>query len=50
MTIRVTIRVLPDLNHLLQTARSGLPSEYGRIEETTAPEVLRLLADWIEAR
>lgn len=46
----VTIRVLPGLNHLLQTAGSGLPSEYGRIEETTAPVVLRTLADWIVGR
>jgi pimeloyl-ACP methyl ester carboxylesterase len=46
----VTIRVLPGLNHLLQPARSGLPGEYGRIEETTAPEVLRAVSGWIAAR
>lgn len=46
----VTVRLLTGLNHLLQTAGSGLPSEYGRIEETIAPEALRVLGDWIVAR
>ena len=38
---------LPGLNHLLQTARTGAPSEYGQIEETIAPEALTLMADWV---
>lgn len=46
----VNLRVAAGLNHLLQTAGSGLPSEYGRIEETTAPAVLRTLAGWIAER
>lgn len=44
---RVTTRVLPGLNHLLQTADTGLPAEYGRIEETVAPEALALISGWI---
>lgn len=45
-----TIRSFPDLNHLFQTAKTGLPNEYGEIEETMAPVVLETLADWIGRR
>jgi len=45
----VTIKVLPGLNHLLQPAETGLPSEYGRIEITIAPRVLDLVSEWIDA-
>ena len=45
----VTTMELDGLNHLFQTASSGLPSEYGRIEETMSPEVLRIVAEWIIA-
>lgn len=44
---RVTTRVFPRLNHLFQTATTGLPAEYGTIEETMSPAVLELIADWI---
>lgn len=44
---RVTTRTLPGLNHLLQTAETGLPTEYARIEETLAPAALDLIAGWI---
>jgi hypothetical protein len=46
----VTVRLLPGLNHLLQTARTGAPSEYFEIEETLAPEVLELVSGWILER
>jgi hypothetical protein len=46
----VTIRELPGLNHLFQHAGTGGPDEYGRIEETFAPEALDILTDWIAAR
>jgi pimeloyl-ACP methyl ester carboxylesterase len=45
-----TVRVFPDLNHLFQHAETGLITEYGRIEETLAPEVLAAITDWIAAR
>lgn len=45
-----TIQVVPNLNHLLQTARTGLPEEYESIEETIAPGVLTLVTDWVLAR
>jgi len=44
---RVVIRELPGLNHLLQTAQTGLPSEYASLQETVAPAVLELVGDWI---
>jgi pimeloyl-ACP methyl ester carboxylesterase len=44
---QVTIVRLPSLNHLFQTARTGTPAEYPQIEETMAPSVLKLIADWI---
>lgn len=43
----VTTMELPGLNHLFQAATTGLPSEYGTIEETMSPEVLRIVAEWI---
>jgi pimeloyl-ACP methyl ester carboxylesterase len=44
---RVTVKELPGLNHLFQMSTTGLPAEYGRIEETIAPAVLTLVGDWI---
>ena len=41
------IVVLPGLNHLMQTAGTGLPGEYGTIEETVAPAALTTVGDWI---
>jgi uncharacterized protein len=45
-----TIRVLPRLNHLFQTAETGAPAEYGRIEETLAPAALEAVSSWILER
>jgi pimeloyl-ACP methyl ester carboxylesterase len=42
-----TVMILPGLNHLFQTAKTGLPMEYGMIQETIAPSVLQLVSDWI---
>ena len=41
------VRKLSGLNHLFQTAQTGHPREYARIEETVSPEVLKLVGDWI---
>lgn len=38
---------LPGLNHLFQHAIKGSPSEYGKIEETFAPEALTMISSWI---
>lgn len=43
----VRIESLPGLNHLFQTSETGLPSEYGTIEETIAPAVLEMVAGWV---
>lgn len=43
----VAAEVLPGLNHLFQPARTGLPSEYWRLETTFEPSVLRRISDWI---
>lgn len=45
-----TVRELPGLNHLLQTASAGQPEGYGAIEETMAPAALALIVDWVAAR
>jgi len=44
---RYEVKKLPDLNHLFQTAQTGHPREYGKIEETISPAVLDLIGDWI---
>ena len=44
----VTVRTLDGLNHLFQTAETGAPSEYGRIEETFDPGAIDVIADWID--
>jgi hypothetical protein len=43
----VQIKRMPGLNHLFQTAQTGHPREYGKIEETISPAVLQLVGDWI---
>jgi uncharacterized protein len=44
---RATIQALPNLNHMFQTAKTGSPMEYGQIEETIAPEALKIIVDWV---
>ncbi len=46
----VTTMRMPKLNHLFQTSETGLPGEYGKIEETFAPVALKTIGDWILAR
>jgi pimeloyl-ACP methyl ester carboxylesterase len=43
----VATMLLPDLNHLFQTSGTGLPAEYGVIEETINKDVLIIIGDWI---
>jgi hypothetical protein len=40
---------LPELNHLFQHCNTGLPGEYGTIEETFSPDALKIIADWVLA-
>jgi pimeloyl-ACP methyl ester carboxylesterase len=43
----VTTRVLPALNHLFQTCKTGAVTEYAQIDETIAPAALELVSGWI---
>jgi pimeloyl-ACP methyl ester carboxylesterase len=43
----VTIMELPGLNHLFQTAKTGVVGEYADIEETVAPIALDAMSGWI---
>lgn len=43
----IHIEVLPDLNHLFQPAKTGLPQEYRQIETTLAPEAMEKISEWI---
>ena len=43
----VTLKAFPKLNHLFQTSQTGSVTEYGQIEETMSPEVLKTVSDWI---
>jgi pimeloyl-ACP methyl ester carboxylesterase len=43
----VTITVMPQLNHLFQTSKTGVPTEYGEIQETISPLALKTMSDWI---
>ncbi|HII81653.1 MAG TPA: alpha/beta fold hydrolase [Methanosarcina sp.] len=42
-----TVKELPGLNHLFQTAQTGSPSEYAKINETISPAALELIGNWV---
>jgi hypothetical protein len=44
----ITSKLIPNLNHMLQPAKTGLPEEIDSIEMTIAPEVLILMKDFIQ--
>ncbi len=46
----VTVLELPGLNHLFQHAKTGSPAEYATIEETFAPEALKIIGEWVVRR
>jgi pimeloyl-ACP methyl ester carboxylesterase len=43
----VTVRSIPGLNHFLQEADSGSPTEFARLAQTISPVVLELMSGWI---
>jgi len=43
------VDVLRGLNHVMQTAQTGSPEEFGTIEETISPTALKAIGDWIKA-
>lgn len=46
----VTVQELPGLNHLLQEAETGLPTEYATLENSFSPAALEIIANWISNR
>ena len=44
---KFTVKSFPQLNHLFQTSQTGLPNEYGEIQETISPAVLETIVSWI---
>jgi hypothetical protein len=43
-----SVELVPDLNHMLQTAAGhGNPREWSALEETVAPRVLERIGEWI---
>ncbi len=44
---KITIKEYPNLNHLFQECKTGLPSEYETIEQTFSPIVLEEMTTWI---
>lgn len=46
---RILVKEYPGLNHLFQHCTTGLPTEYGQIEETISSEVLQDIAQWIQS-
>jgi hypothetical protein len=45
-----TVRELPGVNHMFQTAGSGAMGEYEELAETFAPGAMELITDWILVR
>jgi uncharacterized protein len=46
----VTVTEIPGLNHILQTARTGSPTEYAKIDETISPLALNEIEAWLKVR
>lgn len=44
----VTTKLFPNLNHLFQDCKTGLPSEYSEIEETFSHVVLDEITNWVK--
>jgi uncharacterized protein len=45
---RATVKKMLELNHLFQRAKTGGVTEYGKIEETMAPEALAEVTSWLK--
>ena len=46
----LTVIELEGLNHLFQESKTGLPTEYGEIEQTFSPKALEEILKWIKER
>lgn len=45
---KYSIKKIDGVNHLFQHCNTGIVTEYQQIEETIAPEVLQVVAEWIK--
>ncbi len=45
--INTLTMILPGLNHLFQNCETGLPNEYGILEETFDQKTLDMMSEWI---
>lgn len=43
----VTVKKIPNMNHLFQTCKTGAMDEYATIEQTINPVVLREISGWV---
>ena len=41
---------MPGLNHLFQECTTGLPEEYGKIEQTISPKALEVVTAWLKTQ
>lgn len=47
---KVTIKEIPNLNHLFQECKTGSPDEYANIEQTFSPTALTEIVTWLETQ
>jgi len=45
---KATVILFPNLNHLFQNCKTGLPHEYGEIDQTFSPDILTEITEWIK--
>ncbi len=45
---QLTTQILPNLNHLFQECKTGIPNEYGTIEQTFSPTALTEILKWLQ--
>lgn len=45
---KLTSQVLPNLNHLFQECKTGIPNEYATIEQTFSPIALAEILKWLQ--
>jgi dienelactone hydrolase len=45
---KVTIKEIPNLNHLFQECKTGSPAEYATIEQTFSPKALTEILTWLQ--
>jgi len=47
---KVTIKEIPNLNHLFQECKTGSPDEYATIEQTFSPIALNEILNWLQTQ